>query len=99
MTAQIYIIVNEAKNALLVPSTVIQEKRSKGKEKGKAATGKFVRVLKEDGTVEERTVEVGIDNRVNAQILSGLKEGEEVIISEESGKKSGSGRIPGGPRM
>ena len=99
MTAQIYIIVNEAKNALLVPSTVIQEKRSKGKEKGKAATGKFVRVLKEDGTVEERTVKVGIDNRVNAQILSGLKEGEEIIISEESGKKSGSGRIPGGPRM
>ncbi|MBH0005602.1 efflux RND transporter periplasmic adaptor subunit [Psychrobacter sp. SWN149] len=101
MTAQIYIIVNEAKNALLVPSTVIQEKRSKGKgkEKVKAATGKFVRVLKDDGTVEERTVEVGIDNRVNAQILSGLKEGEEVIISEESGKKSGSGRIPGGPRM
>ena len=99
MTAQIYIIVNEAKNALLVPSTVIQEKRSKGKEKGKAATGKFVRVLKEDGTVEERTVEVGIDNRVNAQILSGLKEGEEVIISEESGKKSDSGRVPGGPQM
>ncbi|WP_352310264.1 efflux RND transporter periplasmic adaptor subunit [Psychrobacter sp. W2-37-MNA-CIBAN-0211] len=99
MTAQIYIIVNEAKNALLVPSTVIQEKRTRGKEKDKAATGKFVRVLKEDGTVEERTVEVGIDNRVNAQILSGLKEGEEVIISEESGKKSGSGRIPGKPRM
>ena len=99
MTAQIYIIVNEAKNALLVPSTVIQEKRSRGKEKGKSTTGKFVRVLRDDGTVEERTVEVGIDNRVNAQILSGLKEGEEVIISEESGKKSGSGRIPGGPRM
>lgn len=98
MTAQIYIIVNEAKNALLVPSTVIQEKRSKGKEKGSAATGKFVRVLKDDGTVEERTVEVGIDNRVNAQILSGLKEGEEVIISEESANNSG-GRVPGGPRM
>lgn len=97
MTAQIYIIVNEAKNTLLVPSTVIQEKRAK--EKGKSATGKFVRVLEDDGTVEERTVEVGIDNRVNAQILSGLKEGEEVIISEESGKKSDSGRVPGGPRM
>ena len=99
MTAQIYIIVNEAKNTLLVPSTVIQEKRTKGKEKGKVATGKFVRVLRDDGTVEERTVEVGIDNRVNAQILSGLKEGEEVIISEESGKKSDSGRVPGGPQM
>ena len=97
MTAQIYIIVNEAKNTLLVPSTVIQEKRTK--EKGKSTTGKFVRVLRDDGTVEERTVEVGIDNRVNAQILSGLKEGEEVIISEESGKKSGSSSVPGGPQM
>ncbi|PKH81473.1 efflux RND transporter periplasmic adaptor subunit [Psychrobacter sp. 4Bb] len=97
MTAQIYIIVNEAKNTLLVPSTVIQEKRTK--EKGKSTTGKFVRVLRDDGTVEERIVEVGIDNRVNAQILSGLKEGEEVIISEESGKKSDSGRVPGGPQM
>jgi len=53
-------------------------------------------VLKDDGSVEERAVTVGIDNRVNAQILSGLKEGEEVIISGESTKKSGSGRGPGG---
>ena len=47
---------------------------------------------------------MGIDNRVNAQILSGLKEGEQVIIGEGSANASGKGggrtRIPGGtPRM
>ncbi|MDN3452075.1 MULTISPECIES: efflux RND transporter periplasmic adaptor subunit [unclassified Psychrobacter] len=99
MTAQIYIIVDEAKNALLVPSTVVQEQPSKGKENGKAKTSKFVRVLKEDGSVEERTVKVGIDNRVKVQILSGLKEGEKVVISEENSDKSGNGRVSGGPRM
>jgi macrolide-specific efflux system membrane fusion protein len=98
MTAQIYVIIDEAKDALLVPSTVVQERSAKKKVEGQAQTSKYVRVLKADGSVEERAVTVGIDNRVNAQILSGLKEGEEVIISGESTKKSGSGksRGPGG---
>ncbi|MBF0658180.1 efflux RND transporter periplasmic adaptor subunit [Psychrobacter sp. NG25] len=96
MTAQIYVIIDEAKDALLVPSTVVQERAAKKKVEGQAQTSKYVRVLKDDGSVEERAVTVGIDNRVNAQILSGLKEGEEVIISGESTKKSGSGRGPGG---
>ena len=97
MTAQIYIIIDQAKNALLVPSAVIQEKPSKNKAAEQSKASKFVRVLKEDGSVEERAVKVGIDNRVNAQILSGLKEGEVVIISEDNGGKSGSSRMPGGP--
>lgn len=86
MTAQIYIIVDQAKNALLVPSTVVQDKSAKKQVDGQAQTSKYVRVLKSDGSVEERAVKVGIDNRVNAQILSGLKEGEEVIISGDSTK-------------
>jgi macrolide-specific efflux system membrane fusion protein len=97
MTAQIYIIIDQAKNALLVPSTVVQDKPSKSEATGQAKTSKFVRVLKDDGSVEERAVKVGIDNRVKAQILSGLKAGEEVIISEESAENSGSGRVSGGP--
>ena len=102
MTAQIYIIIEQAKDALLVPSAAIQEKPTKNKTEGQAKTSKLVRVLNDDGTVEARTVEVGIDNRVNAQILSGVKEGEQVIIGEGSAKASSGGRtrIPGGtPRM
>ena len=104
MTAQIYIIIDQAKEALLVPSAAIQERPARNQTEGQAKTSKVVRVLNDDGTVEPRTVEVGIDNRVNAQILSGVKEGEQVIIGEgsanASGKGSGRTRIPGGtPRM
>ena len=104
MTAQIYIIIDQAKDALLVPSAAIQERPARNQTEGQAKTSKVVRVLNDDGTVEPRTVEVGIDNRVNAQILSGLKEGEQVIIGEGSANASSKGggrtRIPGGtPRM
>ena len=103
MTAQIYIIIDQAKDALLVPSAAIQERPAKDQTEGQAKTSKIVRVLNDDGTVEPRTVEVGIDNRVNAQILSGVKEGEKVIIGEASanasGNRSGGTRIPGTPRI
>ena len=102
MTAQIYIIIDQAKDALLVPSAAIQERPAKNQTEGQAKTSKIVRVLNDDGTVEPRTVEVGIDNRVNAQILSGLEEGEQVIIGEASANASGNGggtRIPGATRM
>ena len=39
-----------------------------------------VQVLKDDGTVEKRTVRVGVTNRVSAEILSGLEAGEQVVI-------------------
>ena len=38
-----------------------------------------VKVMKEDGTIEEREVTIGISNRVHAEVLSGLKEGERVV--------------------
>jgi macrolide-specific efflux system membrane fusion protein len=38
-----------------------------------------VRVMAEDGTIEEREVTIGISNRVHAEVLSGLKEGDRVI--------------------
>lgn len=107
MTAQVYIVINQAKNALLIPSAALQP-ASKAKKAKKAedkvavntkgntdnpnTTVASVRVLKADGEVVDQRVTVGINNRVNAQILSGLKEGDEVILSEESsdkGKKGG----------
>lgn len=38
-----------------------------------------VKLMREDGTVEEREITIGISNRVHAEVLSGLKEGERVI--------------------
>lgn len=107
MTAQIYIVIDQAKNTLLVPSAVIHDGPADGKTTDATSrqassntskhTSKFVRVLKDDGSVEKRAVTVGIDNRVNAQILSGLTAGEEVIISTENAEGLRSGRRAGGP--
>ena len=111
MTAQVYIVINQAKDALLIPSAALQPAGKTGKSKNSknvttkntvtnvdsdsGATMANVRVLKDDGTVVEQAVTVGINNRVNAEILSGLKKGDEVILSEEepdSGSKGGGGR-------
>ncbi len=112
MTAQVYIVINEAKNALLIPSAALQAagkpnkssrntttandtntegnaQNSKPNNPQSNTTTSTVRVLKADGTVVEQTVTVGINNRVNAQILSGLNKGDEIILSEESPEKSG----------
>jgi RND family efflux transporter MFP subunit len=46
-------------------------------------------VVDPDGTVEERTVQVGIQTSAYAEIVSGLKEGDDVIVSDRSGIKPG----------
>lgn len=50
--------------------------------RGDRATGPrraTVKVLKADNTLEERQIEIGVSNRVQAQVLSGLEEGEKVV--------------------
>jgi len=42
-----------------------------------------VRVAQADGTIVERQVTVGVSNRVQAQILSGLDEGERVVVGSK----------------
>lgn len=102
MTAQVYIVVNQAKNALLIPSAALQPintkntnaKNTNAKNDDSRAKTAQVRVLKSDGQVVEQTVTTGINNRVNVQILSGLNEGDEVILSEEGPEKPSGGRRP-----
>ena len=71
-----------------------------------AATGKgagklyTVRVAKgEPGqqTIEERQVRIGLNNRVRAEVLSGLQEGEQVVVGD-AGANQGSAQRRG-PRM
>lgn len=84
MTAQVYVVIDKASNTLMVPSAAIRKGGGGGSDS--SPNGTYVRVLKADESVEDRRVKVGIDNRVNAQILSGLKAGEAVIIGENSGR-------------
>ncbi|ENX44644.1 MacA family efflux pump subunit [Acinetobacter sp. NIPH 2100] len=121
MTAQVYIVLAEAKNALTVPAAAIQTQRAnRGKDhqgsanasaeqakksdgdktqrpkslelseeekaliaQGKASTG-IVRVLQADGTTLPQPVLIGLNNRVTAQVLKGLKQGDQVVIADAS---------------
>ena len=60
-----------------------------------------VTVVREDGMRETRAVQVGVTDRVNAEIVSGLSEGETVVVGMESngttGKKGNGGGNKRGP--
>ncbi|HAG76952.1 MAG TPA: RND transporter MFP subunit [Thauera sp.] len=57
-----------------------------------------LRVVGERGTLEERSVEIGVTNRVQAQVLSGVREGERVVSGIVSGAAAGN-RPPMTPRL
>jgi RND family efflux transporter MFP subunit len=48
-----------------------------------------VLVVSADGTLAQRDVEIGLQTSGDAEILSGLSEGEQVVVSDRSGLKDG----------
>ncbi|UOO88790.1 efflux RND transporter periplasmic adaptor subunit [Vitreoscilla massiliensis] len=92
MTTQNVITSQEVKNTLIVPTMAIK------KQKGK----RVVQVLQADGKVEERDIKVGLTDGLNTQVLSGLKEGDKVIMGSMSASEKsqavqqGQGRRPSG---
>lgn len=80
MTAQVYIVLDQAKNTLTVPAAAISKKDGKS----------TVRVLNAAGEPEQREVNIGLNNRVDAQVLSGLKAGDKVLLGGESGLETQS---------
>jgi HlyD family secretion protein len=59
---------------------------------------KTVWVKVEDGIIRPVVVKIGIDNGTNVEILSGLKEGEDVVISmSDSAVKTATPRTDDGP--
>ena len=141
MTAQVYIVLNEARNALTIPASAIQasnrpqrsanaaprperserpsEERPQGQrptrleinaaekaliEQGKASLA-MVRVLQADGTAKPQQVLIGLNNRANAQVIRGLKLGDQVVIadptdtSNDAAKRNTSRAGAGGPPM
>jgi len=130
MTAQVYIVLNEAKNALTVPAAALQgSNRPQGKrgersanrakeqkpadteqakterpkrlelsaeeksliEQGKASMS-MVRVVQADGTAKPQPVLIGLNNRVTAQVIKGLKQGDKVVIADASDTSNDSAK-------
>lgn len=93
MTAQATIVLAQAKAALTIPVAALGAREGSGGDRHK------VRVLGADGRIEDRVVRVGLNNRVRAQVLDGLKEGERVVTAEAAPPGAASdGRRPP-PRM
>ncbi|MGB2078825.1 MAG: efflux RND transporter periplasmic adaptor subunit, partial [Vibrio sp.] len=80
MTAQISIILNKTDDALLVPAQIL-------KKQGK----RYAVPVLENGKRVMKPVEVGINNKVQVEIKSGLNEGDQVIVGMSDGS-AGSGR-------
>ena len=60
-----------------------------------------VTVIKDDGSTEVRNITVGVTDRVNAAVLSGLEEGEQVVAGmqdADAGQARPRGGQPGGFR-
>jgi len=84
MTANVEILISERESALLVPADSVF--RRKGK--------RMIRVAKGEDSFEEREVEVGISDGISTEIVSGLKEGEAVVVSQSGGDSRWSGGRP-----
>jgi macrolide-specific efflux system membrane fusion protein len=74
MTAQVFIVLAQAKGVLLIPVAAIGNAGEGAKIK--------VQVLKADGSVELRAIKVGIKSEISAQVTDGLKEKEQVVIGK-----------------
>ncbi|EGF6523996.1 efflux RND transporter periplasmic adaptor subunit [Salmonella enterica] len=84
MTAQVTLLIGEAKNTLLVPIQAVYN--ADGNKQ-------LVRVLTGNGMLETREVKTGITNSVDIQILGGLKVGEMVVLSQPGEKVPGEGAV------
>ena len=60
----------------------------------------MVRVVKADGTIENREVRVGVMSRVSAQIVSGLEPGEQVVTGQaQAAPRAAKAKANDAPRM
>ena len=72
MTAQVFIILSQAKDVLLIPTAAV----------GNANEGSEIKiqVLKEDNSIEIRAIKIGIKGEISTEVKEGLKENELVVI-------------------
>lgn len=89
MSAHVFFVAAQAKNVPVVPMAAL---RPMPRQRGQYT----VRVL-ENGEPVERTVEIGVTNRVSAEIRKGLQPGDQVVLDAPGGAQPARGRPDGGP--
>nr|WP_154143088.1 efflux RND transporter periplasmic adaptor subunit [Brucella sp. 10RB9210] len=93
MSAQVYFVLGEAKDVLVVPTAALTDKQKGGKPQV------TVKVADKSGTLVERPVKVGVRNRVLAEIQSGLEEGDRVVVTAATGNSAAGGERGRRPSM
>jgi membrane fusion protein, macrolide-specific efflux system len=90
MTAEVHIVLGEARNVVTVPVAALR---------GPDAEGVYeARIREPSGAITTRSVKVGLNNKITAEILTGLKEGERVLIgSGNDAPAKAAAALPSGP--
>lgn len=87
MTTQNTIITAQKQHVLVVPTLAIQKRNGQN----------CVQILDDDKVVE-KVVQIGLHDDINTEILSGLNEGDNVILSQSSANEATSVKVRT-PRM
>ena len=95
MTAQVFFIFGKAENATIVPAEVLN--RPVPSEDSDAGKAYRITVLTDKGR-EQRVIHVGLQTRVQAEVLDGLKPGERILVSRPQGQANATGGNGGGQR-
>jgi macrolide-specific efflux system membrane fusion protein len=74
MTAKVNVVLADVKGVLTTPSAALGKREADGRY--------VVRVLGVGGTAVDRKVRIGLNNSVVAQVVDGLKRGDDVILGD-----------------
>ncbi|MGR7922805.1 efflux RND transporter periplasmic adaptor subunit [Zobellella denitrificans] len=91
MTTQVFFVLAEAEDVLLVPMSALTFPDRRDRSQAE------VRVLTAAGSLETRRVEVGVSNRIQAEIRDGLALNEQVVLNVAPA--TADSRSGGGIRM
>lgn len=77
MTTQNTIKIAYAENVLAIPSTAVQERDGR----------RYVNTLEAGDKIVEKEIVTGLSDSIHVEVLSGIQEGEKIIISQMSAKE------------
>lgn len=83
MSADVYFVLARAEHVPTIPRTLVTKPGMDGTQ--------TVKVVLADGTLESRKIKIGIRDGERAQVLSGLKEGEQVLLPANPPQPEGAG--------
>jgi macrolide-specific efflux system membrane fusion protein len=72
MTADVYFVLARVEKAVVIPVSLVTKPGIDGTQS--------IKVMQADGKLETRKIKIGIRDTDRAQVLSGLKEGEQIVL-------------------